>query len=221
MTGGSQRSAVDYPNVKAKASMPESRNSISKLSISDWLRLSDQLIQPRLCNGADALVVYVNSASSAGRLSIDEHAKSHGSSSRCRSHDEMKIAGLKAVRDPPVRLVQHSGMFLHRPITRQCPMIESQLRGVPGVECLMSRRPSELREAPSRPPVVWTLAVYGTFLSWVMVGMGALLKELFVAHVRSFGSDLRMRLPDEISTFFKITRRTVACQFMIAHLPEQ
>ena len=72
-----------------------------------------------------------------------------------------------------------------------------------------------------RPPVVWTLAVYGTFLSWVMVGMGALLKELFVAHVRSFGSDLRMRLPDEISTFFKITRRTVACQFMIAHLPEQ
>ena len=101
-----------------------------ELSISDGLRLSDQLIQPRLCNSADALVVYVNSASSARRLSIDEHAKSHGSSSRCRSHDEMKIAGLKAVRDPPVGLVQHSVMFLHRPITRQRPMIESQLRGV-------------------------------------------------------------------------------------------
>src|SRR6267142_5460986 len=36
-----------------------------------------------------------------------------------------------------------------------------------GTECLMSRRPSELRDAPpSRPPVVWTLAVYSTFLSW-------------------------------------------------------
>ena len=48
---------------------------------------------------------------------------------RCWSHDEMKIAGVKAVRDPPVGLVQHSGLFLHRPITRKGPMIESQPRG--------------------------------------------------------------------------------------------
>src|SRR4029453_7132731 len=56
-------------------------------------------------------------------------AKAHGSSSRCRSHDEMKIAGVKAVRDPPVDLVQRSGLFLHRPTTRKRPLIESQLRG--------------------------------------------------------------------------------------------
>ena len=30
---------------------------------------------------------------------------------------------------------------------------------VPGVESLTSKRPSVLREAPSRPPVVWVLAV--------------------------------------------------------------
>jgi hypothetical protein len=100
-----------------------------ELSISDGLRLSDQLIQPLFGNRAVALGVNVNSVSSARRLSIDEHAKSHGSSSRCRSHDEMKIAGVKAVRDPPVGLVQHSGLFLHRPITRKGPMIESQLCG--------------------------------------------------------------------------------------------
>src|ERR1700694_296477 len=38
------------------------------------------------------------------------------------------------------------------------------IRAEPGVESLMSRRPSELREAPySRPPVVSVLAVYTTF----------------------------------------------------------
>jgi hypothetical protein len=40
------------------------------------------------------------------------------------------------------------------------------LPAVPGVESLMSRWPSELRDTPcSRPPVVWVLAVYSTF--WV------------------------------------------------------
>src|SRR5258708_38417808 len=100
-----------------------------ELSISNGPRLSDQLIQPLFGNRAVALVVNVNSVSSARRLSIDEHAKSHGSSSRRRSHDEMKIAGMKAVRDPSVGLVQHGGLFLHRPITRKGPMIESQPRG--------------------------------------------------------------------------------------------
>src|SRR5688572_21464649 len=33
----------------------------------------------------------------------------------------------------------------------------------PGADSLTSRRPSELREAPSRPPVVWAWAVYKTF----------------------------------------------------------
>src|SRR5829696_507016 len=100
-----------------------------ELSISDGLRLSDQLIQPLFANRAVALVVNVNSVSSARRPSIDEHAKSHGSSSRCRSHDEMKIAGVKAVRDRPVGLVEHSSLFPHRPITRKSPIIEPQPRG--------------------------------------------------------------------------------------------
>src|SRR6266851_9509820 len=44
------------------------------------------------------------------------------------------------------------------------------MRAEPGVESLMSRRPSELREAPfSRPPVVSVLAVYTTFAIWLMV----------------------------------------------------
>src|SRR5215212_2768185 len=100
-----------------------------EVAISDGLGLSDQLIQPLLGNRAVALLVNVDSVSSPRRLPVDEHAKSHGGSSRCRSHHEMKIAGVKAVSDPPVGLVQHGGLSLHSPITQKRPMIEPQLRG--------------------------------------------------------------------------------------------
>ena len=40
--------------------------------------------------------------------------------------------------------------------------------GVPGDDSLTSSRPSSVREAPPcRPPVVWALAVYNTFSSFV------------------------------------------------------
>jgi hypothetical protein len=43
------------------------------------------------------------------------------------------------------------------------------MRAEPGAESRMSRRPSELREAPfSRPPVVLVLAVCTTFGIWLM-----------------------------------------------------
>src|ERR1700675_3483085 len=35
--------------------------------------------------------------------------------------------------------------------------------GLPGRDSLTSRRPSELRDMPARPPVVWAFAVYSTF----------------------------------------------------------
>src|SRR5207244_13150900 len=89
-----------------------------ELWIRDGRRLPDQLIQALFGHGAVALVVNVNSMSGARRPPIDEHAKSHGRSLRGRAHDEMKIAGVKAVRDPPVGLVQHNGLLTHRPITR-------------------------------------------------------------------------------------------------------
>src|SRR5437762_3026665 len=94
-----------------------------ELSISDGASWSDQLIQTLVGNCAVALIINVNSVSSTRRLSINEHAKSHGSSWRCRPHHEMKIAGMKVVHDPPVGLVQHIGLFADCPITDQRPMI--------------------------------------------------------------------------------------------------
>src|SRR5580692_4523941 len=56
-----------------------------------------------------------------------------------------------------------------QPAANNCSGL-APLRSDPGVESLMSRRPSELRDAPfSRPPVVWVLAVYSTFSGWVIV----------------------------------------------------
>src|SRR6266851_9408037 len=100
-----------------------------ELSISNGLRLSDQLIQPLFGNRAVALIVNVTSVSLARRQSIDEHAKSYRSSSRRWSHDQMKIAGVKAVHDAPVGFVQHRGLSLHRPITGKGPMIEREACG--------------------------------------------------------------------------------------------
>src|SRR6267142_2699771 len=97
-----------------------------ELAIGDGFRLSDQLVQTLFGHRALALFVNVNSVSRAWRLSIDQHAKSHRRSwrcraQRCRAHDEMKIAGVKTIRDAAIGLVQHRGILLHRPIARQRP----------------------------------------------------------------------------------------------------
>src|SRR6266851_3778889 len=63
-----------------------------------------------------------------------------------------------------------------QPAANSCSGLVPGLSAPPicfGTDSLISRRPSELRDAPSRPPVVWALAVYKTF-SRVMV-MGSLL----------------------------------------------
>src|SRR5580700_6396987 len=40
--------------------------------------------------------------------------------------------------------------------------------GLPGRDSVTSRRPSELRDMPARPPVLWAFAVYSTFSSRFM-----------------------------------------------------
>src|SRR5215510_13601558 len=77
-----------------------------ELSIGDGFRLSDQLVQTLFGHRAVALLVNVCSVGRARRLSVDQHAKFHGRSWRCRTHDEMKIAGVKAVRDASIGFVQ-------------------------------------------------------------------------------------------------------------------
>src|SRR5262249_19530634 len=75
-----------------------------ELTIGDGFWLSDQLVHTLFGHYAAALFVDVNPVSRAWRLPIDPYAKSHGRSWRCRAHDEMKIAGVKTVRDASIGL---------------------------------------------------------------------------------------------------------------------
>jgi hypothetical protein len=90
-----------------------------KLTIGDWTGLPDQLVQTLFGHRADALFVNVNSVRRAWRLSIDQHPEFHGRSWRRGTHNEMKVARVKTVRDATVGLVQFDGVALYRPVSRQ------------------------------------------------------------------------------------------------------
>jgi hypothetical protein len=100
-----------------------------ELSIGDGLRLSNQLVQPLFGNRAFASLIDVKPASRNCWLPVYEHTKPHGRSSLGRPHDEMKVAGVEAVRDPPAGLVQYNRLSSDCPIARKCPLITFQLRG--------------------------------------------------------------------------------------------
>jgi hypothetical protein len=85
--------------------------------LGDNATLTDELIEPLFADRAVALIVKVNAVSSVRWLSVYEHAKRHGRSSRRQSHDQMQVAGVEALQDPPVGRVQQRGLPLNRPIT--------------------------------------------------------------------------------------------------------
>src|SRR5215211_2822098 len=86
-----------------------------ELLISDGLRLSNQLVQPLFANRAVALVVNVDSVSSARRLSIDEYAKRHRQTSLGRSHHGVHVARMEPDRNPSGCLVEHCRVLSKRP----------------------------------------------------------------------------------------------------------
>src|SRR5262249_17352125 len=99
-----------------------------KLAIDDWSALPDQLVQALCGHRADASFVDVKSVSGARRLSIDQDTQFDGRSRRRGAHDEMKIAGMKAVHEASVGLVQFGGVALYRPIAGQCPIVTAKPR---------------------------------------------------------------------------------------------
>src|SRR5580704_19733029 len=83
------------------------------------------------------------------------------------------------------------------------------LPGAPGIDSLTSRRPSLVREAPSRPPVVWALAVYTTFSNWAMVEL--LTEAVGCAHSNERGYFLRtMVRPSATASITASTRVSFA-----------
>src|SRR4051812_48353325 len=61
------------------------------------------------------------------RLPIEQHAESHRRCTGRWAHDEMQVAAVESVCDVTVRLAQPDESLLHRPITRERPLIQLQL----------------------------------------------------------------------------------------------
>src|SRR5215211_34902 len=97
--------------------------------VADGAGLADELVQPRFGGRAVALVVHVGAVGGARRLPVDEHVEPHGGPSCCRSHGQVQVAGVEAVDDPPLGLVEHDGLWLHRPVACQGPMVKGQSCG--------------------------------------------------------------------------------------------
>lgn len=72
-----------------------------ELSLGDGFWLPYQLKEPLFGNCPVTTFVNVESASDSRRLFVQNNAKSHRRPRLCRSHNEMKIAGVKAARNAP------------------------------------------------------------------------------------------------------------------------
>src|ERR1700704_124275 len=78
-----------------------------KRAVGDRVALPDQLMQARLGDGALAVLVDVEPTGCSGPFAVEEHAKAHRLTVRCRPHHQVKIACVEAMRDPPTRSVEH------------------------------------------------------------------------------------------------------------------
>ena len=107
--------------------------------------MADQLVEPRFGGRAVALVVHIGSVGRTWWLPVDQDTEPHGGPWCCRSHDQVQVAGVEAVGDPPLGLVEHDRLPLDRPVTGKGPMIEPQPLGgsveaTPVQDCLTGRR---------------------------------------------------------------------------------
>jgi hypothetical protein len=94
-------------------------------AVGDGPGLADELVQPLFGYRSVAFAVNVGAVCRARWLPVEEHAESYGRAGCGRPHDQVKIAGVEPVRDLAAGLVQRGGLLLHRPVTRQGPVVES------------------------------------------------------------------------------------------------
>src|SRR5215211_4806273 len=91
--------------------------------------LADELVQAWFGDGAVALIVDVGSVGGTHGLAVQVHAEPHRCPWGSRSHDQVQVAGVEAVGDAPVGLVEHDRLPPDRPVTREGPVVEPQPLG--------------------------------------------------------------------------------------------
>jgi len=90
--------------------------------------LADELVQPLFGHHPAALVVDVGPVRRTRRLPVKQHPVSHRGSWCGRPHDQVQVAGVEAVGDLPAGRVRRGGLLARRPLSRQRPVVEPQLR---------------------------------------------------------------------------------------------
>src|SRR6266576_2116970 len=102
-----------------------------ELAVLDLRRLPDQLI--RSLFGDDALALRVDISATPRRLPVNPNTVAHRgpSPSPGRTHHEIDVASVEAIRDAPVRLLQDDRLATQGPVPRHRPFVQSQPRRVP------------------------------------------------------------------------------------------
>src|SRR6266699_3211291 len=87
-----------------------------ELSISNRFLLTHELVRPLTSCRPVPLIIDVGSVRCTGRLAVDLYCEPHRLRSRRRAHYEIHVAGVEAIHDATIRLVQYNGLSIHRPI---------------------------------------------------------------------------------------------------------
>ena len=123
--------------MEAPASLPERKTKrfhsrlselYLELSIGYRFLLAHELIRPLTSGRAVPLIIDVGSVRCTGRLAVDLYREPHRLRSRRRAHDEIHVAGVEAIRDLAIRVVEYSASSFHSPITGKPPLIERHAR---------------------------------------------------------------------------------------------
>src|SRR3954470_17045397 len=91
--------------------------------------LADELVHPRLVEGARAGLVDVDAVGVARRRPVEADLEADGSARRRRCEDEVEVARLEAEGDRRAGRLGHRGLLAHRPRPVERPLVEREAVG--------------------------------------------------------------------------------------------
>src|SRR5215469_13858639 len=97
-------------------------------AVGDRARLTDELVNALLRDSAASGAVDVGPVTVARWLPVEQDAHAHWGCERSRSHDQIEVASVEAAGDLAARRVERGRLCLHRPVSRQRPLVEFQPR---------------------------------------------------------------------------------------------
>jgi hypothetical protein len=96
-----------------------------------------ELVRPLAICDSVPLIIDIGAVPCARRLAVDLDREPHWLRSRWRAHYEIHVAGVEAIREPTIRLVQHGASSFHRPSAGESPLIERQARNGVGTRRIL------------------------------------------------------------------------------------